>query len=225
MVWRMTIQTTIWLLVMGAIVFAAGGGLAWPQAWVFLAESGVSGFTIGAWLTRHDPALLAARLSSLFHRDQSPWDRVFLGCAGLGFIAWLVLAAVDAHRFRWSVVPLWAQALGAVLIALCMVGVSCVFAANSFAAPQVRHQAERGQVVVTTGPYRFVRHPMYAFATLYFLGVPLLLGSWWALLPVPLFAIAFGARAIGEERMLRQALPGYDAYTGTVRFRLIPGIW
>jgi protein-S-isoprenylcysteine O-methyltransferase Ste14 len=204
MVWRMTIQTTIWLLVMGAIVFAAGGGLAWPQAWVFLAESGVSGFTIGAWLTRHDPALLAARLSSLFHRDQSPWDRVFLGCAGLGFIAWLVLAAVDAHRFRWSVVPLWAQALGAV---------------------QVRHQAERGQVVVTTGPYRFVRHPMYAFATLYFLGVPLLLGSWWALLPVPLFAIAFGARAIGEERMLRQALPGYDAYTGTVRFRLIPGIW
>ena len=87
-----------------------------------------------------------------------------------------------------------------------------MFRSNSFAAPQVRIQADRGQTVATTGPYRIVRHPMYAAAILYFLGVPLLLGSLWALLPVPLFVVAFAARAVGEERMLRQSLPGYDAY-------------
>jgi protein-S-isoprenylcysteine O-methyltransferase Ste14 len=112
-----------------------------------------------------------------------------------------------------------------VLIALCMILVWQVFRSNSFAAPQVRIQAERGQHVVTDGPYRIVRHPMYAAALFYFLGAPLLLGSWWGLLPVPFFMASLGARAVGEERMLRQGLPGYDDYTRRVRFRLIPGIW
>jgi protein-S-isoprenylcysteine O-methyltransferase Ste14 len=117
------------------------------------------------------------------------------------------------------------EGLGAGLIALCMVLVWRVFRHNSFAAPQVRIQAERGQQVVTSGPYRIVRHPMYAAALLYFLGLPLLLGSWWGLLAVPFFTVAFGARAVGEERMLRQELPGYDDYARRVRFRLVPGLW
>jgi protein-S-isoprenylcysteine O-methyltransferase Ste14 len=225
MAWRGVVHTTLYLIVLGAILFAAAGDWGWPQAWVFLLEAGAFTFGFVAWLSRHDPALLEARLSSLYHRDQSVWDRIFLSCAGIGYIAWLVLAALDAHRFRWSVVPVWPQVLGALLIAVCMVGVAFVFHANSFAAPQVRLQAERGQVVATTGPYRFVRHPMYALAILYFLGAPLLLGSWWALLPVPLFVAGFAGRAIAEEHMLRQALPGYDAYADKVRFRLIPGLW
>jgi protein-S-isoprenylcysteine O-methyltransferase Ste14 len=115
--------------------------------------------------------------------------------------------------------------LGALLIALCIFLVWQVFRANSFAAPQVRMQTERGQRVITEGPYRIVRHPMYAAALFYFLGAPLLLGSWRGLLPVPVFMVALGARAVGEERMLRQALPGYDEYARRVRFRLIPGVW
>lgn len=219
------VQTIAYMLVMGAVVFGAGGGWDWPQAWVFLIESLVSGLALVVWLMRRDPELLEARLSFRFHRDQGAWDRIFVSCAGAGFIAWLVLAALDAHRFRWSVVPVWVEGLGAVLLALCMVGVSFVFRANSFAVPQVRIQTERAHVVATTGPYQLVRHPMYTSAMLYFLGVPLLLGSWWGLLPVPLFAVAFGWRAIGEERVLRQALPGYQAYMDKVRFRLIPWVW
>ncbi len=218
-------QTTLWLIAIGAILFGAGGDLKWPQAWVYLAETTISAFALGIWLARTDPALLRARLSARFHRDQRLWDRVFMACAGAGYIAWLVLAGLDARRYRWSSVPLWAQGFGALLIALCMVGAWLVFRTNSYAAPQVRIQAERGQTVVTTGPYRFVRHPMYAAAILYFLGVPLLLGSLWALLPVPLFVAAFAGRVIGEERLLLQALPGYDAYRHKVRFRLVPGLW
>jgi len=217
-------RTTGWLIAMAAILFGTAGSWDWPQAWVFLAESAISAVAIGAWLARHDPALLEARLSG-FHRDQKHWDRVFMAGAFAAFILWLVLMALDAKRFGWSAVPLAVQGLGGVLIAGCMVLVWLVFRSNSFAAPQVRVQAERGQQVVTEGPYRIVRHPMYAAALFYFLGVPLLLGSWWGLLPVPLFMAALGARAVGEEGMLRQALPGYSDYARRVRYRLVPGLW
>ena len=219
------VQTTVWFIVLGAILFVAAGDWTWPQAWVFLAEVEISSLVLGFWLARHDPALLESRLSRPFHGDQRHWDRMFLVGAITGFGAWMVLMALDARRFGHSYIPLWTQGLGAVLIALCMVLVWRVFRCNSFAAPQVRIQAKRGQHVVTDGPYRIVRHPMYAAALFYFLGVPLLLGSWWGLLPVPFFMAGLGARAVGEERMLRQALPGYDDYARRVRFRLIPGVW
>jgi protein-S-isoprenylcysteine O-methyltransferase Ste14 len=219
---RGLVQTTLWLIAMAALLFGAAGGWGWPQAWVFLAESAISAIAVGSWLARHDPALLEARMSR-FHPDQKPWDRIFLVGAFVAFILWLVLIALDARRFHWSRVPLPAQVLGAGLIGLCMILVWFVFRINSFAAPQVRMQAK--QRVITEGPYRIVRHPMYSAALFYFLGVPLLLGSWCGLLPVPLFMVALGLRTVGEERMLRQALPDYDDYARKVRFRLGPGVW
>jgi protein-S-isoprenylcysteine O-methyltransferase Ste14 len=141
------------------------------------------------------------------------------------FIGWLVLCALDARRLGWSQVPLWVEAIGAVLIALCMIGVWQVYRFNTFAAPQVRVQVERQQRVITDGPYRIVRHPMYAAALLMFVGTPLLLGSWWGLLAVPVGAVGIGIRAVGEEHMLRQELPGYEEYTRHVRFRMVPGLW
>jgi protein-S-isoprenylcysteine O-methyltransferase Ste14 len=221
---RRNVRTALWLIGMGAILFTAAGDWRWPQAWAFLAESAVSAFAIGFWLARHDPALLEARTTQPFHPGQSAWDRFFLASAGIAFVGWLVVMGVD-RRFGRSSEPIWLQGLGAVLIALCMIFVWQVFRYNSFAAPQVRIQADRGQYVVTAGPYRIVRHPMYAGAILYFTGVPLLLGSCWGLLPVPIFIVGLGARAVGEERMLRQALFGYDDYAKRVKFRLIPGLW
>jgi protein-S-isoprenylcysteine O-methyltransferase Ste14 len=133
----------------------------------------------------------------------------------LVFVGWLVLCALDAHRFGWSRVPVCAQAIGAVLIALCMIVVWQVFRFNSFAAPQVRVQIERQQRAITDGPYRIVRHPMYAGALLMFVGTPLLLGSWWGLLFVPLGALGIGIRAVAEERMLRREVAGYEEYSAT----------
>jgi protein-S-isoprenylcysteine O-methyltransferase Ste14 len=222
---RALVQTIVWVVILGACLLIASGDWTWPQAWVFLAEVGISSVMVTVWLARHDPALLESRLSKPFHGDQQRWDRLFLACAMLGFGGWMVLIALDARRFAFSQVPVWAEGLGAVLIALCMVLVWQVFRYNTFAAPQVRIQADRGQHVITDGPYAIVRHPMYAAALFYFLGTPLLLGSWWGLLPVPFFMACLGLRAVGEERMLRQALPGYDAYARQVRFRLVPGFW
>jgi len=225
MIMRMVVLTAIWLAGMAAILFLAAGDWGWPQGWVFLGELAVSTLAVNLWLTWHDPALLASRLSAPVQSDQQPWDRTFMLVGLLVFVGWLVLCALDARRFGWSRVPRGMQAFGAVLIALCMIVVWQVFCFNSFAAPQVRVQIERQQRVITDGPYRIVRHPMYAGSLLMFVGTPLLLGSWWGLLFVPIGAIGIGMRAVGEERMLRRELAGYEDYTRHVRFRMVPGLW
>jgi protein-S-isoprenylcysteine O-methyltransferase Ste14 len=223
---RLVVQTTVWLAVMGAILFVAAGDGRWPQGWIFLADSGVCSFAVGFWLLHHDPALLASRLSSpVRQRDQMPWDRVFMRVVMIVFIGWIVLIGLDARRFAWSHVPVWVQVIGAILIPLGMFLVAQVFRFNTFAAPQVRIQTARAQHVITDGPYRIVRHPMYAASILYLLGVPLLLGSWWGVAVVPLMVAGLVPRVVGEERMLRRELAGYDAYAKRVRYRLLPGIW
>jgi protein-S-isoprenylcysteine O-methyltransferase Ste14 len=208
MITRMVVQTAIGLTVMGCILFLAAGDWSWPQGWVFLGEVGVSIYALNVWLARHDPALLATRLSSPVQPDQRPWDRVFLAAGALVFISWLVLSAFDARRFGWSRVPVWAEALGAVLIALCMFVVWQAFRFNTFAAPQVRMQTDREQRVISDGPYGVVRHPMYAGGLLMFVGMPLLLGSWWGLLFVPLAVGGIGLRAGGGRTHVAERVGG-----------------
>jgi len=221
----MVLQTSASLLVMGLILFLSAGDWRWIEAWVFLAAMAISSFALGFWLIRYDPDLLASRLSSPIQKDQTPWDRVFMAGALIAFVGWMALMGVDAVRFDWSETSIWCEVLGLILIALCMLICWRVFHANTFAAPQVRMQGRRNHGVVTGGPYRFIRHPMYAGALLYFLGVPLLLGSWCAFVLFPLLAIGLGVRAVGEERMLRSRLTDYDIYMRRVRFRFIPYVW
>jgi protein-S-isoprenylcysteine O-methyltransferase Ste14 len=96
---------------------------------------------------------------------------------------------------------------------------------NSFAAPVVKIQKDRGQAVITTGPYSFVRHPLYFGALFYIAGTSLVLGSWWGLAAVPILAVLFGIRIGIEEKVLRAGLAGYDDYARRVRWRLVPLVW
>jgi protein-S-isoprenylcysteine O-methyltransferase Ste14 len=121
--------------------------------------------------------------------------------------------------------PPWLNFAGGALVIAGFLGTLRVFRENSFAAPVVRVQSERAQHVIDTGPYALVRHPMYAAAMVYLIGVPLLLGSWCGLLAVPLFLVGLAPRAVLEERLLKRDLPGYTDYMTRVRYRLIPGIW
>ena len=100
-----------------------------------------------------------------------------------------------------------------------------VMRVNSFAAPLVKVQSERGHHVIDSGPYAWVRHPMYTGAIVFFIGIPLLLGSLWGLIASPLLAFMFAIRITIEERMLKAGLDGYADYTSRVRYRLLPGIW
>jgi protein-S-isoprenylcysteine O-methyltransferase Ste14 len=158
-------------------------------------------------------------------RGQAVWDKIFLAVFICLWCGWLVFMALDAQRWQTSLLPVWLEVIGGILIVTGFAAVVPVFAANTFAAPVVRIQSERNQRVIDTGPYALVRHPMYAAALLYLVGMPLLLGSWYGLIGTVIFAMGISARAVQEERKLQRELPGYADYITRVRYRLIPGIW
>jgi protein-S-isoprenylcysteine O-methyltransferase Ste14 len=225
MVPRLIIQTGIWIAGMAAILFIPAGTVHWPGAWVFLAEMGGGGLAIGLWLAENDPGLLDERLSPMIQQKQEGRDKKLMASIIILWFAWMVIMALDSTRYRLSHVPAWLQGIGALgPLASLYIGYR-VFRENSFAAPVVKIQKERGQKVVTSGPYRYVRHPMYAGAILFFLGTPLLLGSWFGLAMTPILIILLAARIVMEEKTLRDGLEGYGEYMTRVRYRLLPGIW
>ena len=222
---QLTIKTAVWLAGMALLLFASAGTWRWPEGWVYLAELGVIGTAVGVWLAQYDPELLTERMSGIFARSQRSWDRILMSVFVVLWIGSLVLSALDAARFHWSQVPIWLQAAGAVLVALSYYVFYLTFRENSYAAPTVKIQSERGHRVVSTGPYAMVRHPMYAGAVAFFIGTPLLLGSWWGLAVAPALIVLLSVRALLEERTLADELPGYRDYAARVRYRLVPGIW
>lgn len=224
MLLKMVVQSVLGFLLLGLLLFPAAGTVAWPGAWAFLLLFSAGGLATGLWLRRTDPGLLAERMASPLRADQRPWDRAVMAAILLACAAWLVTVGLD-RRFGWSHAPFWTQALGAALITASFGGFALVLSVNSFAAITVRVQGERGQTVISTGPYAVVRHPMYAFALFLMTGVPLLLGSLWGLAGLVLFLPLLAARAAGEEAVLMAGLPGYAAYAAKVRFRLLPGLW
>ena len=138
--------------------------------------------------------------------------------------AGLSLIGID-HRLHGSDFPRVLQALGLAMLLVSTVFIMWVMRENSFAAPLVKVQSERGHRVISSGPYAWVRHPMYTGAIVFFIGIPLLLGSLWGLIASPLLALLFAIRITIEERMLTAGLEGYIDYTSQVRYRLLPGIW
>jgi protein-S-isoprenylcysteine O-methyltransferase Ste14 len=224
MIAKLLLQNLIWIVAMGALLFVPAGTLHWPAAWVFLGTIGVLGVAGGLWLAKTDPALLAERMRSMMQNDQPAADKKFMLAFGVAALIWFVAIGLD-RRYLASGMPAAWQALGWAVLLLSTGFIMWVMRENSFAAPVVKVQAERGHRVVSSGPYAFVRHPMYSGAVLYFVGAALLLGSWWGVILSPLFAVLFAIRSRIEERALLAGLPGYADYTARVRYRLVPGLW
>jgi protein-S-isoprenylcysteine O-methyltransferase Ste14 len=224
MIAKLMLQNLIWIVAMGALLFGPAGTLHWPAAWVFLGTIAILGISCGLWLARADPALLAKRMRPTMQSNQPLADKKFMLVFGLVAFSWFLVIGLD-QRTHASQVPIALQALG-MLMLLCSAGfIMRVMRENSFAAPVVKLQTERGHRVVSTGPYAWVRHPMYSATILFFLGAPLLLGSWWGVAMLPLFIALFAVRAGIEERALIAGLSGYADYTARVRYRLLPGLW
>lgn len=218
-------RTALSLVLLGLILFGAAGTLAWPAAWIYIGLTAVVSFGGGLWLARHDPALLRERLRPVIQRDQKRWDRVFMLAMTPLWLGWLVLIGLDAKRCHWSDMPLALQVIGFILLCAGSYLIGLTFKANSYAAPVVKVQTARAHQVVSTGPYAYVRHPMYSGALLVILGAPLLLGSWYGLAAGIGLAVLLGARAVLEERTLAAELEGYAAYAASVRYRLVPRVW
>jgi protein-S-isoprenylcysteine O-methyltransferase Ste14 len=221
---RRGLRSLVWVVLLALLLFVPAGTMHWPGAWVYLALLAASSVWGLRWLGRHDPGLLAERLRSPIQRGQLPADKLLMVAFVPLWFGWFVLMGLD-RRFGWSSVPLRLELLGAALLCLGIWLSFAVLRENSYAAPVVKVQKERGHKVVSTGPYAYVRHPMYASVLLIGAGAPLLLGSWWGLLAMPLFMLVLGVRAIMEERMLTAELEGYADYAKRVHYRFVPRLW
>jgi protein-S-isoprenylcysteine O-methyltransferase Ste14 len=224
MIAKLLLQNLIWIVVLGALLFVPAGTLRWPAAWLFLGTIGILGIAGGLWLARYDPALLNERMRPMMQDDQPAADKKFMLVFGFAGLIWLLAIGLDmrAHGVR---IPREMQALGFLMLLFSSGFILWVMRENSFAAPVIKLQMERGHRVISSGPYALVRHPMYGGTMLFFVGAPLLLGSWWGVAMSPLFAMLFAFRIAIEERALLAGLPGYADYTARVRYRLVPGLW
>lgn len=218
-------QIAVLFLVFALTLFLPAGTIAWLAGWTFLVL--FFGFVVAVtlWLFRHNPGLLQERMTGFKKPDQQAWDKGLMLLTGVLFFAWLILMPLDAVRFQWSQVPVWLQVVGAMVLLGSFSLFFLTFRENSYLSPVVRIQEERGQTVVSTGPYHYVRHPMYAAFVLLVLGTPLLLGSWYGILLGLILVVMVARRAVLEERTLRKELKGYDVYMAQVTYHFIPYIW
>ncbi len=214
------------LLYYGVLLFGPAGTLHWPRAWIFIGTI-LAGFAfMVVTVFNRDPGLLKERYRSPFEGDQPGVDKLVLLTLIGSYTAQQALIARDV--FHWHLLPqpsFLASSLGLLGVIECYVMFYFTFRENSFASPVVRLQEERHQRVIDSGPYAFVRHPLYVGALGLFMGAPLWLGSTAGLLfsviPLACLVVRIGI----EESFLRQNLPGYTEYANRVRYRLFPGIW
>jgi len=210
------------LLVMGLTVFGAAGTIRWPHAWILLGTFFGSSLAITLHLMKNDPELLERRVQAGPAAEKRKSQKIVQLMASLAFLATIAVPGLD-RRFGWSHEPLWLAGLGEALVAVGFLLVFIVFRTNRFSSAVIEVAAE--QKVIDTGPYAWVRHPMYAGALVLLAGIPLSLGSYWGLLSLAPMAAAIVWRLLDEERFLSKELPGYEAYRRRTRFRLVPGVW
>ncbi len=210
------------LVILGLALFLPAWTLNYWQAWVFLAVFGLSVLAITLYLMKNDPKLLERRVKAGPVAEQQTSQKIIQGLAGIAFIATIVLPALD-HRFGWSRVPPYWVIGGDILVALGLYFVFLVFKENSYTSAVIEVGAE--QKIISTGPYAYVRHPMYIGALVMLLGVPPALGSWWGLLTIIPMSMTISWRLLDEEKFLLKNLPGYADYQNKVKFRLVPFIW
>ena len=218
--------TAFYLLILPAMLFVFSGDWYWTEGWVFTVIYIVLCALTVVYLYFNDRALLKERYRGAFQKEQKAWDKLFLSVfVTLYFLSFIVMP-LDARRFHWSPpFPFWIKMIGALLLAASFLCILEVFRENTFAAPVVKIQEERHQHVISTGLYGIVRHPMYAGALMLFFGVPLLLGSIYGLAIGLAMSVLIAARSVGEEKALREELPGYGDYMQKVRWRLIPFVF
>jgi protein-S-isoprenylcysteine O-methyltransferase Ste14 len=216
----------VYLLLTPAALLLIGGDLLWGMAWAYIAITlaGVIGSRLLA--LKKTPELLAERSRFTEAEGTPAWDRILMLLVGLvGPFVMIVVAGLD-HRFDWGpmVNPIW-QVVFLAIVALSNLVAVWAMLANAYFSAVVRIQRERGQTVVSSGPYAAVRHPAYASGVISSLATPLALDAVWALVPALIIIIALVIRTALEDQMLQRELPGYAEYAARVKYRLLPGIW
>jgi len=216
---RLILRTIISVVIVAAFLFVPAGSIHYWQGWAFMALWFLPMVIVSPHFLKNDPALVERRLQT---KEKSKEQKMIIRLAQPIVFLNLLVPGLD-NRFGWSRVPIWLTIVSEAMVVVGYVITFWVMKENSFASRTV--QVMEGQKVISTGPYRLVRHPMYFGAVLMLLFTPMALGSWWAL---PGFVLVGGlivVRLLNEEKVLRQELPGYAEYCERTRYHLIPLLW
>jgi len=206
-------------LVLSLAFFVPAGTLDYWQAWVYIAVILIPASFVVAYFLKYDPKFLERRMQ---YREKEAQQKRILGFGNIIFLISFLLPGFD-RRFGWSVVPFEYVIAADILVFLGYLFVILVFRENRYAARII--QVEKGQTVISTGPYSIIRHPMYVGVLVMYLATPIALGSYVALIPFLLIPIILYFRILNEEEVLLRELPGYKEYCEKTRYRLIPYVW
>jgi len=221
---RKWVRGIINMALFSAMPFLGAGTIRWTRGWILAAAFVVVMAGMGVLLRRRNPELMRARMAGP-GTGTKPFDRIFLRLFIPLVIVQPFIAGLDAVRFHWSSMP-FATVWTGVPLFLAATGLICwAMLANPHAEMTVRIQSDRGHVVISRGPYRVVRHPMYVGMILMYAAMNLILGSWWAFTVVGAIVALMVWRIAKEERTLCAELPGYSDYAQQTRWRLVPGLW
>jgi protein-S-isoprenylcysteine O-methyltransferase Ste14 len=209
-------------LAMAVLLFLPAWSLRFWAAWIYLGVSSASSWWITFHFLKHDPGLVERRLRAGPAAEKETSQKIILSAAVVLWCALIILPGLD-HRFHWSSVPVPVVLAADALVVAGYAIVFRVFQENSFASSTVVVHAD--QRVISSGPYRLVRHPMYSGGALMLLATPLALGSGWDMTVAILLCAVIVIRLLHEERFLSRNLPGYAEYCAKVRCRLIPFVW
>ena len=207
------------LLLVGLLIFLPAGTLCYTHGWLLVGLLFVPMLIAGFIMMTKSPDFLKKRLDA---KEKQATQKGVLAFSGLMFIAGFVVAGLD-YRFGWSAMPSWVVITASVLFLVAYALYAEVMRENAYLSRTIK--VEEGQTVVDTGLYGVVRHPMYAVTILLFLMIPLVLGSWYALIAFAFYPAIIIVRLKDEEALLTRELPGYEDYKKKVKFRLIPFIW
>ena len=219
LLWNALAKFTCGLLLVGLLIFLPAGTLAYANGWLLVGLLFGPMLIAGFVMLAKTPAFLEKRLDA---KEKQATQKGVLAFSGLMFIAGFVVAGLD-YRFGWSEVPDWVVIAASVLFLVAYALYAEVMRENAYLSRTIK--VEEGQTVVDTGLYGIVRHPMYMATLLLFLVIPLILGSWYALIAFGFYPVIIIVRLRDEEDLLTRELPGYDAYKKKVKYRLIPFIW
>ncbi len=222
---RVILQMIILVILMPLIPILISADWDWWEAWVY-AGIFILGFIASRLLAaRRHPDLLAERARSMQMEGAKSWDRRIVPWLAIGGVIALIVVGLD-HRYGWSpAFPLWLKLTAFLGMILSMLLGSWALIENRFFSGIVRIQTERGHRVVSSGPYRYLRHPGYAGSLWVYLLTPILLDSIWAWIPDLLLIGLLIVRTALEDKTLQAELPGYAEYAQHTKYRLMPGVW
>lgn len=221
---QVVVRMVMGILFFMTIFFGTAGTWNWPEAWILIVIQFTVSIVMSIWLLKHNIELMKERMTFM-KKGVRGWDKVFMVSTIPLFLILLAIPGLDAVRYQWSSVPLIVKTISFIVIGAGWYLVFRVMQENTYLSRIVEIQVENGHEVVTTGPYTYVRHPMYAGIIAMLFAIPLALGSIFGLIPGVLLAIAFILRTALEDKTLIAELTGYDEYALKTKFRLFPGIW